>query len=628
MKNMLENSGLLVIFLLITCLVNGQNPPPLGVTSSFVIYTSVGAVTNTGVSQITGDIGTGAGAVTGFGNINGSIHTADATTAQCGTDLTVAYDNVNSQTAGASLALTLGAGQVLTPNIYLVSGASTFTGSLTLDGLGDPNACFIFKLDGAFAAAASSRIILANGTQACNVFWRIDGATAFATNTIWKGTTLINGATALATGCHLEGRLLNITGAIDVSNLIAGPPLGCGSPILNGPQIPDMNTICDYAIFTSTGSVTNTGTTNVVGDIGTNSGIVSNFNPVGVSGNIHTSPNASTAQAKSSLDTLYTYLSGLSYDIELLYPSLFGYGQVLTPNVYLINAATTLTDTIFLDARGVMDAVFVIRIIGALTTGTSPQVVLVGGTQAINVFWQIEGAVTISSGANFNGIMVANNAAFILNTGVLLNGKILSTNGNINTGNVNITSPNCPATLPIELLSFTATARYPYIELNWTTVSENNSDYFNIERSIDGINFTSISKINSAGNSSQTLNYSTFDYKPLVGKSYYHLKQTDYDGENSYSNTEVVEFNIRSEFIFEIYPNPFSGKTTFHTTKNLKDATLIVYDSYGLMVKEIINISGQTFNFERENLSSGLYYVNLIENAKVIAIDKLVITEL
>jgi hypothetical protein len=136
--------------------------------------------------------------------------------------VSAANTNINGQNLATSLALNLGSSQVLTPGVYLVSGASTFTGTTTLDGGSDPKACFIFKLDGAFATAASSIVVLSNGTQACNVFWRIDGATAIATNSIWKGTLIVNGATALATGCNLEGRLLSISGATDVSSFTGG----------------------------------------------------------------------------------------------------------------------------------------------------------------------------------------------------------------------------------------------------------------------------------------------------------------------------------------------------------------------------------------------------------------------
>jgi len=149
--------------------------------------------------------------------------------------------------------------------------------------------------------------------------------------------------------------------------------------------------------------------------------------------------------------------------------------------------------------------------------------------------------------------------------------------------------------------------------------------FFLTEHSIDGINFTSISKIKGAGNSTRNLDYSSVHYAPLEGGSYYRLKQTDYDGKTSYSHKEAVEFDNKKDFIFDICPNPFSGETTFRTNKNLKEASLMVYSTHKL-VKQIENISGQTFTFQRENLRSGLYWIKVVQDGKVIAIKKLVIT--
>ncbi|GIV29810.1 MAG: hypothetical protein KatS3mg028_1342 [Bacteroidia bacterium] len=76
-----------------------------------------------------------------------------------------------------------------------------------------------------------------------------------------------------------------------------------------------------------------------------------------------------------------------------------------------------------------------------------------------------------------------------------------------------------------------------------------------------------------------------------------------------------------------VYPNPFSTQTTLQTNKNLKDATLTVYNVYGQQVKQIKNISGQTITLFRDNLPSGLYFVRLTQDNKIITADKLVITD-
>lgn len=81
------------------------------------------------------------------------------------------------------------------------------------------------------------------------------------------------------------------------------------------------------------------------------------------------------------------------------------------------------------------------------------------------------------------------------------------------------------------------------------------------------------------------------------------------------------------EFV-KISPNPFLIETSLKTNKNIKEATLMVYNSYGQQVKQIKNISGQTITLHRDNLPSGIYLVRLIsQNNKILTTNKLVITD-
>jgi len=75
------------------------------------------------------------------------------------------------------------------------------------------------------------------------------------------------------------------------------------------------------------------------------------------------------------------------------------------------------------------------------------------------------------------------------------------------------------------------------------------------------------------------------------------------------------------------YPNPFSTQTTLQTVERLQNASLTVYNSVGQVVKRMDNLSGQTIIFHRDNLPSGLYFVRLTQDSKVIAVDKLVIAD-
>ncbi len=82
-----------------------------------------------------------------------------------------------------------------------------------------------------------------------------------------------------------------------------------------------------------------------------------------------------------------------------------------------------------------------------------------------------------------------------------------------------------------------------------------------------------------------------------------------------------------SKNTLNIYPNPFSIKTTLQSDKHLKNATLTLYNSLGQQVRQVNNISGQTATLQRDNLPSGLYYLQLTEDNQTIATDKIVISE-
>ena len=155
--------------------------------------------------------------------------------------------------------------------VYSISEPATLNSQLILNAQGNPNAVWIFQIDGAFSSAANAEVVLLNGAKACNVFWKIEGLVSLASNTIMKGTMVVNNAAInLNSGVNLEGRALSTTGAISVNGIVSGTPIGCGSPVLNGPAAPDLNSTACYVLFSGNGAVTNAGITTATGDIGTN----------------------------------------------------------------------------------------------------------------------------------------------------------------------------------------------------------------------------------------------------------------------------------------------------------------------------------------------------------------------
>jgi len=445
-----------------------------------VLFSTDGAVSNSGISHLTGNVGTNNGSSTAFGNVNGIMHDADGASAQCAADLLIAYNQLNSTIPTLFPSPLLGNGDTLEAGVYSINEAATLNLSLYLDAQGDPSSVFIFLIDGSFSANAGSNIRLLNDAMACNVFWKVEGLVDMASGTSFKGTIIVNNAAInLNTGDTLEGRALTTAGAITINGTLAYTPIGCGSPVLTGPAAPELGTTACYAIFSSIGAVSNTGISNITGDVGSNDGSADGFDPLLVTGSIHLIPDISTSQCAADLLVAYNYVNTLPYDIELLYPAQFGNNLVLTPHTYFLNGAVTFTDSLYLNAMGNSDAVFVIQINGALSTSTYSKVKLINGAQAHNVYWKVEGAVSINNYSIFCGTIICNNGALgAINTGVELNGRALTTSGALTTTAANVVAPLIPSfcsgvSVPSTALASDAVLIYPNPFNTYTTLRLN-----------------------------------------------------------------------------------------------------------------------------------------------------------
>jgi hypothetical protein len=222
----------------------GPTTVDLGTADPFAILSGTG-VTNVPTSTITGNVGvsptTGA-SITGLtcAEVTGAIYTVDAAGPACRTvdgplmvaaknDLTAAFIDAAGRTPVTTVPTELG-GTTLTAGVY-DSAATTFgitagAGPLVLDGQGDPSAVFIFEMDASgtgLTVGPGSTVSLVNGTQACNVFWRVDTATIDTTAT-FKGTILALTSITVANGANIEGRLLARNGNVTlISDTITRP---------------------------------------------------------------------------------------------------------------------------------------------------------------------------------------------------------------------------------------------------------------------------------------------------------------------------------------------------------------------------------------------------------------------
>jgi gliding motility-associated-like protein len=452
MKKKIYNAMAALALLFMPLAMFAQSPPNLGAAGDFVLYTNNGPVTLTSptryTSHITGNVGYnngGNGAASNFGNIDGLLVIASGTQAAAQTDLNNAYSVVASQGPAAAHAVLFGA-ETLNPGIYStpVGVPASLNGILTLDGGGSQNAYFLFKIGFDFSAAALAEVKLINGAQACNVFWVVEGPIALATGTIMKGTMIANNAAiSMGTNVNLEGRALSTTGAISVNDgLTATIPLGCGRINPVGPVAPNLGAAECYALMTASGAMTEAGTSEIIGDVGSKGGgLITGYTAAMVTGNLFTTAGSGTTpQAGTDVVATANYLNTLPVDIELLVPSELGHSLVLTPHVYFMSAGNppppNLTDTIFFNAMGNPDAVFVIKMDAALTTAVNAKVALLNGAQSKNIFWLVNGSVNIAGNSTFRGTVVAFPGAIGIAQGDTIDGRLLSTTGAITTASI------------------------------------------------------------------------------------------------------------------------------------------------------------------------------------------------
>lgn len=173
--------------------------------------------------------------------------------------------------------------------------------------------------------------------------------------------------------------------------------------------------------------------------------------------------------------------------------------------------------------------------------------------------------------------------------------------------------------LPVELLSFDGSCNNNIISLEWKTATEHNSDYFEVVKSRDGENWSSLTTLESAGNSTQELTYNTKDGNAIDGNNYYKLIQYDIDGEfKEYGPINVI-CNGNTKGYFSIFPNPSTGdfQVILNNKQLIGEGTLMIKDTKGseILTKEIKISSGiNLFNVSNLNLPSGIYYISITSN--------------
>ncbi|MBD3638800.1 MAG: DUF3494 domain-containing protein [Crocinitomicaceae bacterium] len=250
MKNLTKTFGAFISLLLLTGILisgckkdennNPDNPDDipqqtsspnnadLGVTIDFAIIAG-SAVTSTGNTKITGDIGLSPGSsVGGFppAILNGTMHISDPVASSAKLDLTSVYDDLAGRTSTEIVTLSGNIGGLtLTPGLYKsTSTLSISSGDLTLDALGDENGVFIIQIASSFTTTSGRKVILSGGAKAANVYWQVGTSATIGTTSNMKGNIIAMQSITFKTGATLNGRAFARSGAVTLEESIITAP--------------------------------------------------------------------------------------------------------------------------------------------------------------------------------------------------------------------------------------------------------------------------------------------------------------------------------------------------------------------------------------------------------------------
>jgi hypothetical protein len=173
--------------------------------------------------------------------------------------------------------------------------------------------------------------------------------------------------------------------------------------------------------------------------------------------------------------------------------------------------------------------------------------------------------------------------------------------------------------IPVELTSFTAIAKDDNVLLNWITSTETNNMGFDIERRSTKSNsgWQKLGFINGKGTTTEKYNYSFVDKNPAEGKSFYRLRQIDFDGTSKIYNSVEVDFETVKEYsLSQNYPNPFNPSTEInYTLTKSGNVTLKVYNLLGSEIATLVNgfmeAGKHSVKFDANDITSGIYFYTI-----------------
>ena len=438
-----------------TLLAAGPEPVDLGAAADFGALAG-GAISGTG--HVNGDVGSGTGAIAPAITSTGTIYpTGDAVVMNALDDFSTAYaDGMNRP---YDILLSAGAyelgGRTLAPGVYRIGGAATLASPVTLNAMGDPDAVFIIQIVGAFSSTASvGNVVLIDNAQSANVYWIVEGAVSMGASTHTEGTILGAAAVAFGANTTINGRLMAGSAAgtigIDTTTIsVPAEPSQVGGRVWldsNGDGIQDPTETTGFSSVPVTllqlvsdgltidlGTAANfgalavgaiSGTGHVEKDVGSGAGAIAPA--ITSDGTIYPTGDAVATNALADVSAAYTDGKNRSYDVLLSAAAYELGGTTLTPGVYKIGGAATLASPVTFDAKGDPEGVFIIQIVGALgATASVGNVNLMNDAQSANVFWIVDGAVSMGASTHMEGTILGD-STITFGAGATTNGRLLA----------------------------------------------------------------------------------------------------------------------------------------------------------------------------------------------------------
>jgi hypothetical protein len=239
-----------------------------------------------------------------------------------------------------------------------------------------------------------------------------------------------------------------------------------------------------------------------------------------------------------------------------------------------------------------------------LTDGNNPiDVYGVVGQDGTGEPWEYEDAVVTR-----NESVVDPSASFSISEWTIVD------NANTSAG-----TPCIDATvLPIRLVSFTASAERETVSLNWITATERDNDYMAIERSADGREFSTIGRVEGAGSTDSETSYTFADEAPLPGRSYYRLRQVDFDGTTEYHGPIAVDFAGDGTAPVRIFPNPVAGDFVTLDGELRLGTQVTLLDAAGRSLRQwTIQEKQLRRELPAAGLTAGVYFLRLEDGGTV-----------